>query len=373
MAADTPREDIWVVLPSLNPSESFDRVVDGVLAAGFRHLLIVDDGSRPENKAHFERAAAYPECTVLTHEVNRGKGAALKTAFAYLADNCPEAYGAVTIDGDGQHLTGDIVRCAAALGDPNTLVMGCRDFSAPGIPARSRSGNRITSTVFRLLCGIRLSDTQTGLRGIPAALFPRLLTVRGGRFEYETNMLLELSRRGVKLLEVPIETVYEDDNSESHFRPVRDSLRIYRFVILYAISSFSGSLADLLVFYIARRLLEAGPVADGNMTAVRAVLIATVIARAVSSFLNFNLNNKMVFNGRGDYGKMLLRYYCLAVPVMLASAGLVALLSGLAGTGASVLTTCIKFVVDVCLFFLSFRIQQTWVFREEKETDNRPE
>lgn len=373
MSADTPREDIWVVLPSLNPSESFDRVVDGVLAAGFRHLLIVDDGSRPENKAHFERAAAYPECTVLTHEVNRGKGAALKTAFAYLADNCPEAYGAVTIDGDGQHLTGDIVRCAAALGDPNTLVMGCRDFSAPGIPARSRSGNRITSTVFRLLCGIRLSDTQTGLRGIPAALFPRLLTVRGDRFEYETNMLLELSRRGVKLLEVPIETVYEDDNSESHFRPVRDSLRIYRFVILYAISSFSGSLADLLVFYIARRLLEAGPVADGNMTAARAVLIATVIARAVSSFLNFNLNNKMVFNGRGDYGKMLLRYYCLAVPVMLASAGLVALLSGLAGTGASVLTTCIKFVVDVCLFFLSFRIQQTWVFREEKETDNRPE
>ncbi len=368
-----PRENLWVILPSLNPSDNFDRVVDGVLDAGFSHLLIVDDGSRPENKAHFRRAEAFPQCTVLTHEVNRGKGAALKTAFAYLAEHCPEAYGAVTIDGDGQHLTGDIVRCAAALGDPNTLVMGCRDFSAPGIPARSRSGNRITSTVFRLLCGIRLSDTQTGLRGIPAALFPRLLTVRGDRFEYETNMLLELSRRGVKLLEVPIETVYEDDNSESHFRPVRDSLRIYRFVILYALSSLSGSLADLLVFYIARRLLEAGPVADGNMTAARAVLIATVIARAVSSFLNFNLNNKMVFNGRGDYGRMILRYYCLAVPVMLASAGLVALLSGLAGTGASVLTTCIKFVVDVCLFFLSFRIQQTWVFREEKENDNKPE
>jgi dolichol-phosphate mannosyltransferase len=102
------------------------------------------------------------------------------------------------------------------------------------------------------------------------------------------------------------------------------------------------------------------------MTAAAAVLIATVIARAVSSFLNFNLNNRMVFHGRGDYGRMLLRYYILAVPVMLVSAGLVALLSGLAGTGASFLTTCIKFVVDICLFFLSFRIQQTWVFREEK-------
>ena len=366
MAADMPRENLWVILPSLNPSDNFDRVVDGVLDAGFSHLLIVDDGSRPDCKAHFARAVADPRCTVLTHEVNRGKGAALKTAFSYLAEHCPEAEGAVTIDGDGQHLTKDILRCAAEIGDPNTLVMGCRDFNAPDIPARSRSGNKITSAVFRLLCGIRLSDTQTGLRGIPAALFPRLLAVRGDRFEYETNMLLELTRGGVKLLEVPIETVYEDDNSESHFRPVRDSLRIYRFVILYALSSLSGSITDLLVFYIARRVLEAGPVIDGKMTAAAAVLIATVIARAVSSFLNFNLNKRMVFNGRGDYGKMLLRYYALAVPVMLVSAGLVALLSGLAGTGASFLTTLIKFVVDICLFFLSFRIQQTWVFREEK-------
>ena len=367
MSEAAPRADIWVILPSLNPSDSFDRVVDGVLSAGFSHLLIVDDGSRPENKAHFRRAEAFPQCTVLTHEVNRGKGAALKTAFSYLADRCPDARGAVTIDGDGQHLTADILRCAAAIDGPDTLVMGCRDFSAPDIPPRSRIGNRVTSTVFRVLCGIRLSDTQTGLRGVPAALFPRLLTVRGDRFEYETNMLLELTRNGVKLLEIPIETVYEDDNSESHFRPVRDSLRIYRFVILYALSSLSGSLADLLVFYIARRLLEGGPVVDGNMTAGSAVLLATVIARAVSSFLNFNLNNRMVFHGRADYGRMLARYYCLAVPVMLASAGLVALLSGLAGTGASLLTTLIKFVVDICLFFLSFRIQQTWVFRENKE------
>ena len=148
---------------------------------------------------------------------------------------------------------------------------------------------------------------------------------------------------------------------------LEEALRRQGIVILYALASLSGSITDLLVFYIARRLLEAGPVADGNMTAARAVLIATVVARAVSSFLNFNLNNRMVFNGRGDYGKMLLRYYALAVPVMLVSAGLVALLSGLAGTGASILTTCIKFVVDICLFFLCFRIQQTWVFREEKE------
>ena len=349
-----------IVLPSLNPSEKFDRVVDELIAAGFRRIVIVDDGSRLENKAHFARAAAYPEVTVLTHEVNRGKGAGLKTAFRYLSEHCPDCTGAITIDGDGQHRTADIIRCAEAMTDENTIVMGCRDFSGENVPARSRSGNRITSTVFRLLCGIRLSDTQTGLRALPAALFPQLLAVRGERFEYETNMLLELTRQGVQLREIPIETVYEDDNSESHFRPVADSIRIYKFILLYALSSLAGALADLIVFYIFRRLLE------GAMADAAAVLLATVIARAVSSFLNFNLNKKVVFNGQDSYGKTMLRYYCLAVPQMLVSAGIVALLARLAGTGASILTTLIKFVVDVLLFFISFRIQQKWVFKGRK-------
>ncbi len=351
------KERVSVVLPSLDPSEKFDSVVDGLVEAGFRSIVIVDDGSRAERKAHFERAASYPAVTVLTHETNRGKGAALKTAFKWLMEHCPDCAGAVTIDGDGQHLTKDIIHCAEAMTDENTIVMGCRDFSLENVPARSRSGNRITSAVFRLLCGIRLSDTQTGLRALPAALFPQLIAVRGERFEYETNMLLELTRQGVKLTEVPIETVYEDNNSESHFRPVADSLKIYKFILLYALSSLAGALADLIVFYIFRRLF------DGKLEDAMAVLLATVIARAVSSFLNFNLNKKMVFHGQTQYGKTMLRYYCLAVPQMLLSAGIVTLLSRLAESGASVLTTLIKLCVDIVLFFISFRIQQRWVFK----------
>lgn len=357
-----PREGLAVILPSLNPSDKFDGVVDGLLAAGFEDIVIVDDGSREANKSHFARAAEHPQCHVLTHEVNRGKGAGLKTAFAWLMENRPDCAGAVTIDGDGQHLTKDILRCGEAMTDPDTIVMGCRDFDLAHVPPRSRAGNQITSAVFRLFCGIRLSDTQTGLRAIPAPLFPQMLTVRGGRFEYETNVLLELSRQGVKLKEVPIETVYEDGNSESHFRPVVDSIKIYKFILLYALSSLAGSLADLLVFYVLRRVLDGGSLSDGA-----AVLIATAVARAISSFLNFNLNREVVFHGQDSYGKTMLRYYALAVPQMLVSAGLVALLSRLADTGASVLTTLIKFVVDVCLFFLSFRIQQRWVFKGRKK------
>ena len=284
-------ENISIILPSLNPSDKFDRVVDGLIEAGFTDIVIVDDGSREENKPHFVRAAQHSECTVLTHEVNRGKGAGLKTAFAWLIENRPNCAGAITIDGDGQHLTRDILRCAEAMTEDDVIVMGCRNFSLEYVPPRSRMGNRITSAVFRLFCGIRLSDTQTGLRAIPAALFPQMLTVRGERFEYETNMLLELTRQGVKLKEIPIETVYEDDNSESHFRPVVDSLKIYKFIILYALASLAGSLADLLAFYVFRRLLQ-GAVADGT-----AVLLSTVIARAISSFLNFSCSTVRTATG----------------------------------------------------------------------------
>ena len=167
-------EQVSIILPSLNPSEKFDRVVDGLIEAGFTDIVIVDDGSRAEKKEHFARAAEHPECTVLTHEVNRGKGAGLKTAFAWLIENRPDSAGAITIDGDGQHLTKDILRCAEAMTEDGTIVMGCRDFTLDHVPPRSRMGNRFTSAVFRLFCGIRLSDTQTGLRAIPAALFPQM-------------------------------------------------------------------------------------------------------------------------------------------------------------------------------------------------------
>ena len=356
-------EGISLILPSLNPSDKFDAVVDGAVAAGFADIVIVDDGSDDDHKPHFRRAEQYPQVTVLTHEVNRGKGQALRTAFEFLTRERPDCLGAVTIDGDGQHRTPDILACAAAIDADDVLVMGCRDFSGPDVPARSRSGNRITSTVFRLLCGIKLSDTQTGLRGFPAALFPMLLRVRGDRFEYETNMLLDCKRQGVSFLEIPIETVYEDDNSESHFRPIVDSFKIYKFILLYLASSLAGAGVDLLVFYIARLLLQR-PVDNGAFTEGGAVLYATIIARACSSFLNFNLNKSVVFHGQANYGQTMLRYYALAIPQMLASAGLVNLLSTWAESGAGVLTTIIKFFVDIVLFFISYRIQQNWVFKK---------
>ncbi|MDO4974134.1 MAG: glycosyltransferase family 2 protein [Eubacteriales bacterium] len=223
------RETTAIVLPSLDPDQKFAAVVKGLVEDGFEHIIIVDDGSDAAHQRWFDEAEQYPACTVIHHGVNKGKGRALKTAFAHVRESLPELKGVITIDGDGQHLLEDIVACGERmLGEGNKVVLGCRDFDLPGVPPRSVAGNKTTSRLFRLLYGIRLSDTQTGLRAIPRACLPLFERVEGERFEYETNMLLAMKRAGIQLLEQPITTVYDPEDYSSHYNAVKDSWRIFR-------------------------------------------------------------------------------------------------------------------------------------------------
>lgn len=353
-----------VILPSLNPTEKLDEVISGLREAGFAGIVVVDDGSDAEHQGPFSAAGSIDGCVVLRHERNMGKGAALKTAFRYLEDSMPEISGAVTADGDGQHLPKDILRCAEALKEhPDSLVLGVRDFSTPDVPTKSRLGNRITSFVFRTCCGIKLGDTQTGLRAMSRRLFPTLLEIKGERYEYETNMLLELNGARVPFCEVEIETVYEDNNSCSHFRPVRDSIRIYGLILKYAASSIGSCVIDLFVFWLAHKLL-------GASLGEFAPSVCTFIARAISSFVNFNVNKKLVFGSKRGYGSAMLRYYILCVIQTCVSAGALSLLNWLLGDESSGMLTLLKFAVDTVLFFISFRIQRGWVFRPELQTDD---
>ena len=223
------KQRLAIVLPSLDPDYKFSAVVKGLTEAGFEHIIIVDDGSDASHQEPFREAEAYPCCTVLHHQGNKGKGRALKTAFAHVLAHLPEVEGVITIDGDGQHLLKDIIACGERmLGEPGTVVLGCRDFDAPGVPPRSVAGNKTTSRMFRLFYGIRLSDTQTGLRAIPRTCLERFCRIEGERFEYETNMLLEMKRMGIAFLEQPIATVYDPEDYSSHYNAVKDSLRIFR-------------------------------------------------------------------------------------------------------------------------------------------------
>ena len=189
---------VSVVLPSLDPDEKLTAVIDGLLEYGFQDIILVNDGSKEANLHYFTDAAkAHPEITLLTHEVNRGKGAALKTAFSWFLANRPQGLGVVTVDGDNQHHPEDTRACALHMLETGRVTLGCRDFSLPDVPPRSRFGNRTTSLVFKLFCGITLSDTQTGLRAIPRSAVETFTQVYGDRFEYETNMLLAMKPAGI--------------------------------------------------------------------------------------------------------------------------------------------------------------------------------
>ena len=220
---------VAVILPSLDPDHRFAAVVEGLVGAGFENIVIVDDGSDEAHQKWFDEARKFPQCRVLVHEVNKGKGRALKDAFAYVRENLPELKGVVTIDGDGQHLLGDIIACGERmLKEKDKVVIGCRDFSLPDVPPRSVTGNRFTSAMFRVCFGIRITDTQTGLRAVPAQFLEQFTEIEGERFEYETNMLLQMKRLGIRFVEQPIETVYDKEEYSSHYNALKDSWRIFK-------------------------------------------------------------------------------------------------------------------------------------------------
>lgn len=230
------QDAVAIVLPSLDPDRKFEDVVNGLLEKGFQHIVIVDDGSDQGHQRWFEKAGENPECVVLHHPVNRGKGRALKTAFAHVLEKEPELAGVITIDGDGQHLVEDIIACGERmLAEGDKVVLGCRDFDQPGVPPRSVAGNKTTSRMFRIFCGIRITDTQTGLRAIPRRFLKPFCEIDGERFEYETNMLLQMKRRGISFVEQSITTVYDPEDYSSHYHAVKDSWRIFKVMFRYLV------------------------------------------------------------------------------------------------------------------------------------------
>ena len=223
-----------IILPSLNPDKKFSGVVNGLIEKGFENIVIVDDGSDRAHQCFFDEVEKLPQTHIIHHGINKGKGRALKNAIAYTAEQLPGVKGVITIDGDGQHLADDIIECGKKmleLGDK--VVLGSRNFDAEGVPPRSVAGNKITSKMFVICFGIKINDTQTGLRAIPSQYFKQFTEIEGERFDYETNMLLYMKRYGIEFYEQPITTVYDPEDYSSHYNTVKDSWRIAKIMIKY--------------------------------------------------------------------------------------------------------------------------------------------
>lgn len=347
-----------LIIPALNPEEALLSYVQSCTRQGFTHIVVVDDGSQPACAGIFAQLKKCAAVTLLRHEHNRGKGRALKTAFAYCMQHAAQwqLAGVITVDSDGQHPVGDVCRVAAVM-DETGLVLGCRELFGEDVPPKSRFGNLLTCRVFRLLYGTWISDTQTGLRGIPLAHLERFLQIRGERYEYETEMLITAVRDRIPIKEITIETIYVENNAGTHFRPVVDSVKIYavllRSFLWYTLSSLTAAVLDELGFFLLNHFLFA------QMQQESRILAATVVARIVSSVYNFTMNRSMAFRAEGKVGAQLVKYYMLAAAQMLLSAGLVILLVKPLPFG----DTAVKILVDTCLFFASFQIQKRWIFK----------
>lgn len=349
---------VSVIIPSLNPDEKLMQVVNGLIKIGFDDIILVNDGSDAAHMGPFEEAVKLPYVTLLTHEVNKGKGRALKTAFDYCIKNRPDIYGVITVDGDNQHTPKDIMACSLKMIElKNQVVLGVRDFSLEHVPWTSRAGNMITRTVFQIACGIKITDTQTGLRAIPAQHLQTMMEVQGERFEYETEMLLVMQKKNIKFTEVTIETVYINENETSHFNAFRDSFMIYKMIFRYMLSSLFASFVDFVVYSVILIVI------DGDKERQIRLLIATICARIISSLVNFTVNRKTVFKSDAPIKNTLGRYYLLCIVQLAASYGLVYLFSTILSS-ATVGEILIKIPVDILLFIASFQIQRRWVFKD---------
>lgn len=350
-----------IVIPALNPKSDLTEYVDSLLAFGYSNILVVDDGSRDDCRYIFDEIEKKQGCEILRHTVNMGKGRALKDAMAYYADttDTTDLKGIITVDSDGQHTVEDVGKIASAMSEhPDSLILGARDFNESGVPWKSRFGNKCTVVALKLFIGGNISDTQTGLRGIPNSLIKRFSTLSGDRFEYETVMLIDAIKSDTDIREVSIKTVYINENSETHFHPVKDSLKIYKVILgtffKYILSSLSSFLVDYGIFCAIIAIL-----ARLGYAKTQSVWIATVIARICSSLFNYTINKKIVFeSSRGM--ETLLQYYTLCLAQMAASAGLVSLM---AKGGFPVQIA--KIIVDTILFVVSFKIQNRYIFKKE--------
>ena len=144
--------DAVILIPSLEPDGRLPAYIRELEESGFGHIVVVDDGSGEKYQPVFDEVSRIPRTTVLHHPENQGKGMALKTGYRYIQTLEETFTGVITADSDGQHAVKDCIRLAEMLEDgKQALYLGSRDFNLPDIPPKSRSGNRITSTVFRLL------------------------------------------------------------------------------------------------------------------------------------------------------------------------------------------------------------------------------
>jgi glycosyltransferase involved in cell wall biosynthesis len=341
------------LIPAYNPDEHLLQLINSLIESGINNLIIVNDGSSIESEFIFEQINKIKQCVVLTHAVNLGKGRALKTGLNYCYLHFPDVIGVVTADADGQHLPEDILKTAKSLkNDQDKLILGARSFDR-STPLKSLIGNVITRMLFSFLVGIRISDTQTGLRGIPRKYIPAFLLLDGERYEFEMNMLIGAKKHAIKLKEEKIDTIYIENNRSSHFNPLIDSMKIYFLLIRFAFSSAFASLTDFVVFAVSYNFIS------------KNILYSIISGRLIASVINFSINRRLVFHNSERILVPAVKYYVLAAIIAVMAYNMIVMM--VSHLGMSVLLS--KILAETLLFIASFSIQRDFIFHAQNGYD----
>ena len=339
-----------ILIPAFEPDGHLIELIGELKLNCDYKILIVDDGSDKVYDPVFKQCKELG-CTVLKHDKNMGKGCSLKTGFAYIKDNIDERLGVVTADADGQHRVKDVLNvCLEIKNNERKIILGVRRFVGK-VPWKSKIGNEFVRRIFKFISGSKLLDTQTGLRGFSIEALPWLLSIDGQRYEYEMNMLLSAKKAGFGFKQIEIDTVYETSNKSSHFRAIKDSIRVFMPFFKFCGSGFSAALVDYFLLFYLQWL-------------TKNLFLSVVISRLASSVVNFNVNKFLVFNVKSEDSKNnneLIHYYLLVCVLLFANYFILSFFS----ETLHIWLFWSKVITELLLFAISFTAQRLFIFNNK--------
>lgn len=285
---------------------------------------------------------------MLKNAINLGKGAALKYGINYALSAFPLASCIITLDCDGQHKISDVLNLRARFCEKGAdFAIGKRSFSAESTtPFRSKFGNNLTTFMFKALFGKSIKDTQSGLRAFNFAFAKKLLSLPYNRYEFEMQMLILACNSDMKILQVPISTIYIDNNASSHFNPILDSLSIYAVLFRHIGNSLLTAMIDYVVFVI-------------SFTLGFSLLASMVCGRIIAGSFNFIVGKKFVFKSKGNVKFEIFSYAVLTIILMLISMKSIAAFSAYSGISEIL----VKPFCEAGIFAISFLVQRFFIFR----------
>jgi glycosyltransferase involved in cell wall biosynthesis len=338
---------IALIIPSYNPNHHLVKLVEKLSFYSWNTIVVVNDGSEEKSLKHFNALKKIKNVHLINHPNNLGKGSAIKTGVKYILDQSCNIDGLITLDSDGQHCIEDIKNIAlSSLKNKNNVIFGVRSFDK-SVPLRSRFGNKITKYLLYIFNGISINDSQTGLRFLPTSILSELIKLPGKRYEFELECLFAIKRLGYEIIQLKINTIYINDNNDSHFRPLIDSAKIYAVFARFSISSILSFGIDISIFSISLYFFES-------------IFLCTLIARVVSGIFNFQINRKLVFHSdkSNHLKKESFAYFILWLILLVLSGLIVSIEQG----SSALIVIPFKILIDLLLFVAAFYTQKNIIF-----------